>query len=182
MKKEYVIAVDKNNRKLGEIEKLKAHREGILHRAFSIFIFDSDGNLILQRRAENKYHSPLLWSNTCCGHPKPGEKSKTGAMRRLKEELGIECKVEKFGTIIYNIRVGDLIEHEFNTLFFGFYDGVIKPNPGEVADVKSVELSSLISDIKQNPELYTPWFRLILNHHLKKLLEIRKKSMARFHT
>jgi len=181
MKREYVVAVDKYNRKLGEVEKLKAHREGILHRAFSVFIFDSNGNLILQKRAENKYHSPLLWSNTCCGHPKPGEKSKFGAIRRLKEELGIECKIKKFGTIIYKLKVGDLIEHEFNTLFFGFYTGNMEPNPDEVADIKLAKLDFLLLDIKQNPELYTPWFRLILNHYSKELMEIQKKSMVRFH-
>ncbi|MFN3135992.1 MAG: isopentenyl-diphosphate Delta-isomerase [Candidatus Kryptonium sp.] len=182
MKKEYVVAVDKHNRKLGKIEKLKAHRKGILHRAFSIFIFDSNGNLILQKRAENKYHSPLLWSNTCCGHPRPGERTKTAAIRRLKEELGIKCEIKKFGTIIYKLEVGDLIEHELNTLFFGFYTGKIEPNPDEVADIKFVKLDSLLSDVKRNPKLYTPWFHLILNHYSKELMKIQKKSKVQFHT
>lgn len=175
MGKEYVVVVDKFNRKLKIMEKLKAHKEGVLHRAFSIFIFDKNGNLILQQRAENKYHSPLLWSNTCCGHPRPGESFKTAAKRRLLEELGIKCEINKFGIIKYKLNVGDLIEHEYNTLFYGFYDGPIKPDLTEVANVKHEKLDFLFSDIKRNPNLYTPWFRLILEEYSEKLIGIIQK-------
>lgn len=170
--REYVIIIDRKNRKIGAMDKLMAHKKGVLHRAFSVFIFDSDGNLILQRRSENKYHSPLLWSNTCCGHPKPEETFKSGALRRLKEELGIKCKIKKFGTITYNLEVGDLIEHEYNTLFFGFYDGEFKPDPNEVAEIKKVKLNPLLKDVKENPQNYTKWFVLILERYSKELKKI----------
>ncbi len=173
-KNDFVVIVDRKNRKIGEIDKLIAHEKGVLHRAFSVFIFDSDGNLILQRRAANKYHSPLLWSNTCCGHPRSDESFKSGALRRLNEELGIKCKIKKFGTITYNLKVGDLIEHEYNTLFYGFYDGEIKPNPDEVAEVKKVNLDFLLEDVKKNPQNYTKWFILILERYSKDLKKISR--------
>ncbi len=172
--RDYVIIIDRKNRKIGTMDKLMAHEKGVLHRAFSVFIFDSNGNLILQRRAENKYHSPLLWSNTCCGHPKPEETFKSGALRRLKEELGIKCKIKKFGTITYNLKVGDLIEHEYNALFFGFYDGDFKPDPNEVAEIKKVNLNFLLKDVKENPQNYTKWFLLILERYSKELKKISR--------
>jgi isopentenyl-diphosphate delta-isomerase len=158
-----VVLVDEKDKEIGIEEKIKAHREGKLHRAFSIFIFNSKGELLLQKRAKSKYHSGGLWSNTCCSHPRPKETMEEAVKRRLKEEMGIECEVKFFDKIIYKAKVGDLIENEIDYIFVGNFDGNPKPSKDEVEDWKWIKLNDLKNDIKKNPEKYTPWLKIILS-------------------
>jgi len=163
-----VILVDENDNEIGIEEKIKAHREGKLHRCFSIFLFNKKGELLLQKRAKSKYHSPGLWSNTCCSHPRPGRDLKDEAKRRLKEEMGIvECDLKEVFSFTYNLKVGDLIEHEFDHVFLGTFEGNPKPNPEEAESWKWVNLIELKKDIKENPGKYTAWFKIILDRLLK---------------
>lgn len=148
---------------IGAEEKIKAHREGKLHRAFSIFVFNSKGELLLQQRAKTKYHSGLLWSNTVCGHPRPGETYYQAAYRRLKEEMGFSCPLKKLFCFIYKVKFKNgLIENEYDCVFSGKFDGKIKPNPKEVRDVKWVSLEALREDIAKNPQRYSPWLKIAL--------------------
>lgn len=137
-----VITVDEKDNPIGIEEKLKAHLDGKLHRAFSIFVFNSKGELMLQKRDKNKYHSGGLWSNTCCSHPRPNQDIKEEAENRLKEEMGFECNLQEIFSQPYDVKVisqqGDLIEHEFDHIFIGFFDGQAKVNPEEAEDRKSV--------------------------------------------
>ncbi len=151
-----VITVDDKDRKIGEMEKLKAHEEGALHRAFSVFIMNKKGELLIQKRAAEKYHGGGLWSNTCCSHP-TGQ-IKTDAERRLAEEMGFSVDLIEFGEVKYNLKVGKLIENEYDHLFIGFYDGPINPNPEEVSDYKWIVPEILKRDFSENPNRYTPWF------------------------
>lgn len=163
IKKNYVILVDKKGKEIGKEEKLKAHQEGKLHRAFSVFIFNKKGELLLQKRAESKYHSSGLWSNTCCSHPRQGFDLKEEAKKRLKEEMGIETDLKKNFSFIYKKKVGDLIEHEFDYVLSGKFNGNPKPDKKEVADWSWINKNYLERDIKENPEKYTPWLKIILN-------------------
>jgi isopentenyl-diphosphate delta-isomerase len=162
-REEKVVLVDEKDKEIGIEEKIKAHREGKLHRAFSIFIFNSKGELLLQKRAKSKYHSGGLWSNTCCSHPRPKETMEEAVKRRLKEEMGIECEFKFFDKIIYKAKVGDLIENEIDYIFVGNFDGNPKPSKDEVEDWKWIKLDDLKDDIKKNPEKYTPWLKIILS-------------------
>jgi isopentenyl-diphosphate delta-isomerase len=165
---EKVILVNKNDKEIGREDKMKAHREGKLHRAFSVFLFNKRGKLLIQKRAKSKYHSPGLWSNTCCSHPRPDRKLENEVKRRLKEEMGIVgCDLREVFSFTYNLKVGDLIEHEFDHIFYGTFEGNPKPNPREVEDWKWVDLLELKKDIKENPEKYTAWFKLIFNKVVK---------------
>jgi len=159
-----VILVDSQDREIGSCEKLKAHKEGFLHRAFSIFIFNSKNEMLLHQRALGKYHSAGLWTNACCSHPRPGESLQNATARRLQEELGISCPVTPIGTFIYRAKVEpDLIEHEFDHLFSGNYDGPLdRLNPEEVANVRWIALPDLLQETKQHPERFTAWFLLAL--------------------
>lgn len=163
MKRNYVVLVDKSGKEIGKEEKLKAHREGKMHRAFSIFIFNKKRELLLQKRAESKYHSSGLWSNTCCSHPRTGFDLKEEAKKRLKEEMGIKADLKEIFSFIYKAKVGELIEHEFDYVFIGKFDGEPKPNEKEVADWKWLTEKELRKDIQKNPEKYTPWLKIILN-------------------
>ncbi|MBU4298760.1 isopentenyl-diphosphate Delta-isomerase [Patescibacteria group bacterium] len=163
----YVILVDKKDKEIGREEKLKAHQEGKLHRAFSVFIFNKKGELLLQKRAESKYHSGGLWSNACCSHPRPGFGIKEEAKKRLKEEMGIKVDLKETFSFIYKAKVGDLIEHEFDYVFVGKFDGEPKPNKSEVEDWKWLNEKDLRKDIKENPERYTLWLKIILNKVFK---------------
>lgn len=157
-----VVLVDKNDSVLGRAEKMAAHKQGRLHRCFSIFLFNNRGEVLLQKRAENKYHSPGLWSNTCCSHPRPGKALLQEAKRRLKQEMGIETELKEVFTFIYKTKVGALIEHEFDHVFFGRFDGSPKPNPEEVADWRWTSLPALKKDIKKHPRKYTTWLKIVL--------------------
>lgn len=162
MNKEYVILVDENNREVGTMEKMEAHLSGQLHRAFSVFVFNSRGELLLQRRAAHKYHSGGLWTNTCCSHPRPGETLEKAVHRRLAEEMGFDCPTNHAFSFLYHQQVGELIEHELDHVFVGTFDGIPQINLEEVDAWKAVRMEDLLLDVQQNPDHYTVWFRLCL--------------------
>lgn len=167
---EQVILVDEQDREIGTLEKMQAHREGKLHRAFSVFIFDMAGRLLLQRRAEGKYHSPGLWTNTCCSHPRPGETVEEAASRRLQEEMGIHCELREVFSFTYKAGVENgLTEHEFDHVFFGDYNEEPSINKEEVSEWKYESLTDTASDLEAHPEQYTVWFRLVFD----KILELK---------
>jgi len=155
-----VILVNESDQQIGIEEKLKAHQLGLLHRAFSIFIFNKKKELLLQQRARTKYHSPLLWTNTCCSHPMPGESTAQAAHRRLHEELGFDCNLKESFTFLYKTEFDNgLIEHEFDHVFIGYYDQQIVPNKQEIESVKWISLENLKDDIQKNQEKYSYWLR-----------------------
>lgn len=156
-RRESVILVDERDVVVGEAEKLEAHRRGTLHRAFSVVVLDGTGRVLLQRRAGSKYHSGGLWSNTCCGHPRPGEDTGAAAARRLREEMGFRCPLEPAGTFVYRAQLGELVEHEYDHVFAGRFDGSPKPDPVEVAEWRWVGLDELAEDLEAHPERYTVW-------------------------
>lgn len=161
---EFVVLVTPEDQFLGLMEKQEAHIKGLLHRAFSVFIFNSKGELLLQQRAENKYHSPALWTNTCCSHPREHEDYIQAAHRRLQEEMGFDCALEHQFHFIYNAPFENgLTEHELDHVFFGRFDGDANPNPDEVMACKWIAPDALYQDIKDRPEHYTVWFKLILD-------------------
>lgn len=165
-----IILVDEKDREIGTEFKMKAHREGKLHRAFSIFVFDSQKNLLLQKRASTKYHSGGLWSNTCCSHPRAGETLDEAAHRRLKEEMGFDCDLQKISSFIYKVNLGGgLTEHEFDYVLVGSFDGDPKINTQEVEDFKWVSLEFLSRDIKNNPDKYTYWLKECYGEVMKNL-------------
>jgi len=171
---EKVVLVDENDREIGIEEKLKAHKEGKLHRAFSIFIFNSKREMLLQKRAKNKYHSGGLWSNACCSHPRPNEKLEEAAHRRLKEEMGFDCRLRKAFHFIYKVEFDNgLKEFEFDHVFVGRYDGKVNPNPEEAEDYKWMDLKTLKKDVEANGEKYTYWFKVAL----PKVIEFYEKEM-----
>ena len=154
-----MILVDDADREIGVAEKLAAHREGDLHRAFSIFVWDDKERLLLQQRAATKYHSPLLWSNTCCGHPRPGETVVEAAHRRLMEEMGIDCSLTVVSVFTYRASLeGNLVEHEIDHVLTGTHTGDPRPNPEEVAAWMWVTREELALSLKEKPESYTAWF------------------------
>ena len=162
---EKVILVDENDNVTGIEEKIKAHKDGKLNRAFSIFVFNSKGELLLQKRAKEKYHSGGLWSNTCCGHPRPNESLEGAAHRRLKEEMGFECALVhlKSAGFIYKVKVNDLFEYEYDHIFVGKFNQAPRPNPQEVEDYQWIDQEKLKKDILANPDKYTYWFKASAN-------------------
>ena len=158
-----VILVDERDNQIGTEEKLKAHKEAKLHRAFSVLVFNEKGELLLQKRAKTKYHSPGLWTNTCCSHPAPGKDLMQEARKRLKEEMGFECDLKESFSFIYKADLGDLTEYEFDHVLLGKFSGDPSPDREEAEDWKWIDLQYLKKDIKENPEIYTPWFRIIFN-------------------
>lgn len=158
---ELVILVDEKDTPIGLMEKMEAHRKGALHRAFSVFIFNSKGELLLQQRALDKYHSAGQWTNTCCSHPRDGESTLEAANRRLDEEMGLAGDLEYRFHFQYKAAFENgLIEHEIDHVYFGYTDAVPQLNPEEVAAYRYVNLPELQQSIKNQPELYTPWFKL----------------------
>ena len=168
---EYVILVDKNDNPIGLMEKQAAHVTPHLHRAFSIFIFNSKGELLMQQRALTKYHSPGLWTNTCCSHPRAGETLEEATSRRLMEEMGMVCPMHEVYTFIYKAPVGQgLTEHEFDHVWIGQSDLVPNINTEEVASWKYMSIKDLSKDIELFPGLYTEWFKITFEemlHHAK---------------
>ena len=158
---EKVILVNKKDKVIGVEEKMKAHLQGKLHRAFSIILFNRKGEVLIQKRAKSKYHSAGLWTNTCCSHPRPKEKIDQAAKRRLKEEMGIETNLKKIFSFIYKAKLGSLVEYEFDHVFFGRFNGKPKPNEKEVEDWQWIKLADLKTNIAKNPQKYTPWFKII---------------------
>jgi isopentenyl-diphosphate delta-isomerase len=160
MERENVILVDASDNEVGHEEKLKAHQRGALHRAFSVMIWDSKGRMLLQQRQAGKYHSGGLWSNACCGHPRPGEQSGAAAARRLNEEMGIPCGLTPIGTFSYRAELdAGLIENEFVHLFRGVYDGAIAPDPNECDDFIWLEQDALLSRMAAQPDTFSAWFK-----------------------
>ena len=158
---ERVVLVDTDDESIGDMEKLEAHRRGVLHRAFSVFIFTSDHKIFLQRRAAIKYHSGGLWTNTCCGHPRPGEAVEAAASRRLKEEMGIDCPLEEIFSFIYKSTFDDgLIEHELDHVFVGKSDTTPDPDRNEVWEWKTLSLDGIREEMTSHPDLFTSWFRI----------------------
>ena len=162
--KEELILVNENDEPVGVEEKITAHLNGVLHRAFSLFIFNSSGQLLLQKRTSTKYHSQGLWSNTCCGHPRPGESIEQASRRRLQEEMGFDCVVHKVFEFVYRVQLDDdFSEHEYDHVLVGKFDGPPTPNNDEVDDWKWTDLATLQHDIQAHPDSYTYWFRLSLD-------------------
>lgn len=162
---EHVILVDECDEAVGTMEKMEAHRKGLLHRAFSILLFNSKGEVLLQKRAKQKYHSGGLWTNTCCSHPHPEETMQQATRRKLKQEMGIDLQPEFAYKFIYKADLDhDLIEYEYDHVFIGQFEGEPLINKDEVEDWKFVDLQVLREDAKRNPDHYTHWFKLILDH------------------
>ena len=168
--KDYVILVDDNDQEVGVLPKMDAHIYGHLHRAFSVFIFNSKGELLLQQRAFAKYHSGGLWTNTCCSHPQPGELTLDGAKRRLNEEMGVICSIEEIFEFKYNIKFSNgLIEHEYDHVFFGSSDNIPICNTEEVASWKYIAVNDLMTDVNDFPQHYTEWFKMSIKRVLDEI-------------
>ncbi len=167
---EQVVLVSENDEVLGLMEKMQAHENGILHRAFSVFLFNDKGEMLLQKRAAKKYHSPNQWTNACCSHPRNGETYLEAANRRLKEELGIEAELTPKFHFIYKADVGgNLWEHELDHVFIGNYQQHFNLNEEEVSEIRYISMEDLDQEMKNHPEHFTEWFKIILEeykHHL----------------
>ena len=158
MEQERVIVVDASDRAVGTAPKLDAHVAGMLHRAVSVFVADGEGRVLLQRRADAKYHSAGLWTNSACGHPRPGESPVEAAARRLREEMGVDCALEHAGTFHYRAELGNgLVEHEIDHVFVGTWTGEPAPDPGEVGAWRWVPLGELARDVRERQSRYTAW-------------------------
>ena len=167
---EEVILVDENDNEIGLMEKMEAHEKALLHRAFSVFVFNKKGELLLQQRALHKYHSGSLWTNTCCSHPRKGEQVIQSAHRRLMEEMGFDCELELKHKFIYKAPfTNGLTEHELDYIFTGEYEVAPNPNPDEVASFRWIEMAQLQKEIEEHPENFTVWFRIILDQYLHTL-------------
>lgn len=159
---ERVVLVNSQDEVLGLMEKMQAHENALLHRAFSVFLFNDKGEMLLQRRAAGKYHSPLQWTNACCSHPRENESYIDAAKRRLQEELGVETALTERFFFIYKADVGQgLWEHELDYVFTGEYNGDFTLNPDEVAEIKYLSIADLEKEIEDSPEHYTEWFKII---------------------
>ena len=171
---EYVILVTPDDQPVGRMEKMEAHRKGVLHRAFSVFLFNAKGKTLLQQRAADKYHSPLLWTNTCCSHPREGESVVEAANRRVFEELGIVPEViadlHSDFHFVYRAEFDNgLIEHELDHVLVGRFAGECHLNSEEVAAVKWIAMDTLFLDVEEHPDQYTAWFKIILAEYAKHL-------------
>lgn len=163
MERNKVILVDENDVALGEMGKLEAHKQGHLHRAFSVFIFNDKGELLLQQRANHKYHGAGLWTNTCCSHPQWNEDVRLSAAERLIVEMGMECDLSPSHSFIYKAKVeNNLIENEYDYVYIGYSNEEPKINKDEVQDYKWMSLNEVLDDINQNPKKYTSWFKIAL--------------------
>ena len=169
-KPDEVILVDENDSQIGTAEKIEAHRTGKLHRAFSVFIFNASGAMLLQKRAKTKYHSGGLWSNACCSHPNPGESTEAAAHRRLKEELGFDCPLVEVYQFVYRTKLaGGLSENEYDHVLIGISSIEPTVDPAEVDDWKWIDPVSLREDMRRNPGEYTYWLRISLDDVLAKI-------------
>jgi isopentenyl-diphosphate delta-isomerase len=165
---EKVVLVNEQDEAIGIEDKTRAHLLGALHRAFSVFVVNAAGQLLVQRRAWTKYHSRGLWSNTCCGHPRPDEAIEKAARRRLNEEMGFDSELSEVFDFVYSTNLEDgFIENEYDHVLVGSFDGVPKPDPAEIAEWRWVDMATLSVDLKEHPESYTYWFRIIFNRFLR---------------
>lgn len=171
MAKENVILVNENDEQIGLMEKIEAHEKALLHRAFSVFILNDKGELMLQQRALHKYHSPGLWTNTCCSHQREGESNITAGKRRLQEEMGFVTELAEAVSFIYKAPFDNgLTEHEYDHVMTGIYNEAPVINPDEVADWKWMDVQAVKEDIGKNPDEYTAWFKIIFDkfyQHIK---------------
>lgn len=159
---EQVVLVNEQDEELGVMEKMEAHEKALLHRAFSVFVFNQSGELLLQQRALNKYHSGGLWTNTCCSHPRPNELVADAASRRLREEMGFEIPLKKVFDFIYKASFDNgLTEHEFDHVFVGYYDGPIQLNLVEVNDYAFRSMDSIQYSLESQDGLFTAWFEIV---------------------
>ncbi len=158
---ENVILVDDQDNPIGLMPKMEAHVLGRLHRAFSVFVFNSKGELLLQQRAYDKYHSGGQWTNTCCSHPRSGEETIDAAKRRLMEEMGMQCAISHIFSFQYKAEVSEgIIENEFDHVFFGVSDNLPEINPSEVSAYKYVDMNTLGDELKRNPDTYSAWLNI----------------------
>ena len=179
MKKEEVILVNEKDEEVGRMEKFEAHRKALLHRAFSVFIFNKKGEMLLQKRANSKYHSGGLWSNACCSHPNPGEEIMEAALRRLKEELGFQVPLKKIFEFTYKAEFENgLTEHEFDHVYASEYNGLISPNHKEISDYCYKDIIEIKESLKSHPQKYTVWFHLTFPKIEEWLFEKRKVNLA----
>lgn len=170
MNQDLLILVDQNDIQTGTMPKLEAHQKGLLHRAFSILVSNSSNELLIHKRAEGKYHSENLWTNTCCSHPFPGETILEAAHRRLQEEMGFDCPLEKQFDFIYRKALdNDLIEHELDHVLTGKFNGIPNPDPEEVAEFRWISKEALKKEMENHPENFTYWFKIIMQEHLDKI-------------
>ncbi|MEO2059204.1 MULTISPECIES: isopentenyl-diphosphate Delta-isomerase [Mesonia] len=164
--KEKVILVNEKDEQIGLMEKIEAHEKALLHRAFSVFVYNDKNEVMLQQRALSKYHSPGLWTNTCCSHQREGESNIDAGKRRLMEEMGFTTELEETISFIYKAPFDNgLSEHEFDYILIGKYDGEPNINPDEVAAWKWMSLEAIKKDLQENPANYTAWFKIIFDKH-----------------
>lgn len=164
MNQDKVVLVDENDRSIGVMEKMEAHIKGALHRAFSVFIFNEKGEMLIHQRAAEKYHGAGLWTNACCSHPRWEEDVRESALERLQFEMGFQCDIRKRFSFLYKAQVeNDLIEHEFDHVFVGTVNNLqLRPNPDEVQDFQWMDMETLTKDIAEYPQRYTFWFKKAL--------------------
>ncbi len=162
MKEELVVLVDQKDQKIGLMPKMEAHEKACLHRAFSVFVMNDQGELLLQQRAASKYHSPLLWANTCCSHQRDGESNLAAGKRRLKEEMGFETDLKEVFSFVYKAPFDNgLTEHELDHVMLGSYNNAPIINKEEVESYKWMTPSAVKTDMRKQPEIYTAWFKII---------------------
>ena len=168
---EQVVLVDEKDNPIGLMPKMEAHERAVLHRAFSVFILNGKGELMLQQRAAHKYHSPLLWTNTCCSHQRDGESNIEAGKRRLIEEMGFKTNLKEIFSFVYKAPFDNgLTEHELDHVMIGNFNGVPKINPDEVASFKWMTLEAVKKDIELQPNIYTAWFKIIFKESYLKLI------------
>jgi len=168
---EKVILVNEKDDQLGLMNKMEAHQKAVLHRAFSVFVFNQKGELLLQQRAHDKYHSPGLWTNTCCSHQRDGESNMVAGKRRLEEEMGFSCDLEEMFWFVYKASFDNgLTEHELDHVMIGHFDEDPKINEDEAASFKWMLLEDVKKDIEMHPELYTEWFKIIFKEYDQRLI------------
>jgi len=172
MKEEKVILVNEKDEPIGLMPKMEAHEKALLHRAFSVFVMNAKGETMLQQRAKDKYHSPLLWTNTCCSHQREGESNIDAGKRRLMEEMGFTTDLKELFNFVYKAPFDNgLTEHEFDHVMVGYFEGEPNINPDEVADWKWMQPKDVKKDIAENPNEYTEWFKIIFERFYDHLME-----------
>lgn len=175
---EKVVLVNEQDEAVGVEDKTRAHLLGVLHRAFSVFVINATGQLLLQKRALAKYHSRGLWSNTCCGHPRPDESVEKASRRRLREEMGFDSDLSEIFHFVYRADLEDgFIENEYDHVLVGSFDGVPKPDPAEIAEWRWVDMATLSVDLKEHPESYTYWFRISFDRFLR-AVSLRRSNLS----
>lgn len=174
---ETVILVDELDAQIGLMEKMEAHEKALLHRAFSVFVFNKKGQILLQQRSLRKYHSGGLWTNTCCSHPRPNEDTLAAAHRRLKEEMGFDTDLSKAFDFTYKAEFNNgLTEHEFDHVFIGTYDGLVEPNFSEVESYAYRPISLVVDSMQKNPDFFTEWFHIAFPKVVNWLQDQKNKS------